>query len=189
MSAVVPFPRERIVRLVPAIQRSPFVILAEPCEETDDALTAAKRTFIGRKVLNLRTGVVGHVTKVRRIGGELESAGGRDRTPRRPSDLSGFRWRRSRAGLGRTATAQPSTTMEDHPMPLDIRPASQAQDQADFPAVQFPVIHVEGASGFKFALKNNDDLARAKRAVEAARKLLADAGAENAVVFDPPAQS
>lgn len=59
---------------------------------------------------------------------------------------------------------------------------------AEFPTVSFPVIHIEGGLGFKFALRNNDDLAKAKRAVELARKMLAEAGAEMTVVFDPPAQ-
>lgn len=72
---------------------------------------------------------------------------------------------------------------------ISLAPAPELKPTVDvFPDVIFPRMKVEGAFGFKFALKNDEDRAKASRAVEAAKKVLSDAGAEMTVVFDPPAQ-
>ena len=52
-----------------------------------------------------------------------------------------------------------------------------------FPAPNFPIQEVSAAFKFRFALKNPEEHQAAKRAVDAAKKLLADAGAEIEVEF------
>ncbi len=50
------------------------VVIAEDFpDDQDRELTAARRLFIGRKALNKLTGIVGHVSAVRRVGGQLEA--------------------------------------------------------------------------------------------------------------------
>lgn len=58
-------------------------------------------------------------------------------------------------------------------MPLDSKPA----DPTAFPAPNFPIQQIGGVIGFSFALKNPEAHVAASRAVEAAKKVLADAGA------------
>lgn len=56
-------------------------------------------------------------------------------------------------------------------------------DPAAFPAPNFPIQEVSAIFRFRFALRDPEAHQAAKRAVDAAKKLLADAGAEIEVEF------
>jgi len=55
-----------------------------------------------------------------------------------------------------------------------------------FPDVRFAKVEVMGEIAVRFALKDADEHTRAKRAVEAALKLLTDAGAMVEAKFEEP---
>ena len=73
------------------------------------------------------------------------------------------------------------TTEGEATMPLD------GTKPTEFPDVTFPVITITASIAAVFALKNPDDHAKAKRTVEAVRKLFADAGASVDIQFGEPA--
>ena len=61
-------------------------------------------------------------------------------------------------------------------------------DAPEFPDVVFPIIACPATIAVRFRLKNADERATAKRAIEAAAKLLADSGATVEIKFDQPVQ-
>lgn len=72
----------------------------------------------------------------------------------------------------------------------DIGPQLGAEPEppkaSTFPDVRFPSIEVHGEIAVNFLLKNPDDAQKAKRAVEAALKLLQDAGGMVEADFKEP---
>lgn len=84
----------------------------------------------------------------------------------------------------RAASCDPITMEESMPdIALAERPARLPDE---FPDVSFPMVSVSAGMRVTFALKNPDEHAKAKRAIDAARKMLAEAGAVVAIEFGEP---
>jgi hypothetical protein len=71
----------------------------------------------------------------------------------------------------------------EEPMPR----GDAAADPSAFPAPNFPIQQIGGVLAFSFALKNPEAHQSASRAVEAAKKVLQDAGAVIEISFQEPA--
>lgn len=63
-------------------------------------------------------------------------------------------------------------------------PASKKAEA--FPDVRFQTVAVEAQIGVTFKLRDNNEVAAARRAIEAAKKLLSDHGATVEVAFGKP---